>query len=127
MSDLRRILYVEDDDDIREVAVMTMELVGGFEVRACASGGAAAAQAEFAPDLLLLDVMMPDMDGPATLAHLRQLPPFADVPAVFFTAKVNPEEIARLLALGAIAVVAKPFDPQGLPDQLRTAWNRRVG
>ncbi len=126
MIGLRRILYVEDDPDIRQVATMTLELVGGFEVKAFASGVEAAATS-FAPDLLLLDVMMPDMDGPATLAHLRRLPAFADTPAIFITAKVQPAEVARLRELGAIGVVAKPFDPNTLSDELRAAWHAYAG
>lgn len=120
---LNRILYVEDDDDIRTVAVMALEMLGDFVVEAHASGATAIDRAEaFAPDLILLDVMMPGMDGPATLAGLRERPALADVPAVFFTAKAQPDEMARLRALGAADVLAKPFDPQALPDALRRIW-----
>lgn len=121
---LKRVLYVEDDPDIRQVAVMALELVGGLEVRACDSGAAAGLVTDFAADLLLIDVMMPDMDGPTTLAHLRGTPAFNAVPAMFFTAKVRPEEIARLLELGAIGVIGKPFDPLGLADEIGSKWAR---
>jgi CheY-like chemotaxis protein len=121
---LSRILYVEDDDDIRTVAVMALEMIGDFTVEAHASGHAAIERAAaFAPDLVLLDVMMPGIDGPATLAGLRAIPALAEVPAVFFTAKAQPDEVARLLALGARGVLAKPFDPQTLPDALRALWS----
>jgi two-component system, OmpR family, response regulator len=121
---LRKILYVEDDDDIRTVTVMALELLGSFEVAAHASGADALTQAEaFAPDLILLDVMMPGMDGPATLAGLRALPTLADTPAVFFTAKAQPDEVSRLRGLGARDVLAKPFDPQALPGKLEAIWN----
>lgn len=119
---LKRVLYVEDDPDIRTVAVMALEIVGGLEVRACDSGTTAAQVADFAPDLLLIDVMMPGMDGPTTLAHLRGIAAFAAVPAIFFTAKVRPDEIARLMNLGAIGVIAKPFDPMGLAKEIVAKW-----
>ena len=98
---LRRILYVDDDDDIRAVALFTLEEVGGFEVAACASGEEALARAaDFAPQLLLLDVMMPVMDGPAVLSALRRQPTTATTPAIFMTAKVQPNEVERYRALG---------------------------
>lgn len=129
MSDdqLQRILYVEDEDDIRAVAELALVNVAGFELCTCASGEEALAVAEtFAPDLLLLDVMMPDMDGPATLRALREIPALADTPAIFMTAKVQPDEVNRYLELGAVDVIAKPFDPMSLGDQLNNAW-RRLG
>lgn len=120
---LERVLYIEDDPDIRLVATMSLELIGGLSVRACSGYAEAAAVDDFEPDLMLIDVMMPDVDGPETLARLRRLDRFAGVPAMFFTAKVRPEEITRLLKLGAIGVVAKPFDPQNLADALRREWD----
>ena len=120
---LRNILYVEDDDDIRTIATMALELVGKFEVRACKSGEEAlSALEDFAPDLILLDVMMPGMDGPTTLARLRRHARGAPVPAIFMTAKVQPNEVDGLKALGAIDVVTKPFDPMTLADTLRAIW-----
>jgi CheY-like chemotaxis protein len=80
---------------------------------------------DFHPDLLLLDVMMPEMDGPSTLRALRALPQTAAVPAVFMTAKVMPHEVAALRGLGAIEVVPKPFDPMTLAETLREIWRRR--
>jgi two-component system, OmpR family, response regulator len=122
---LTRILYVDDDDDIRSVAVFALEVVGGFQVAACASGPEALARAlDFAPQLLLLDVMMPELDGPATLAALRQDAATAATPAIFMTAKVQRTEVDRLLALGAADVIAKPFDPMALPDTIRAIWER---
>ena len=120
-----RILYVEDDQDIREVALMALESVGGFCVRACASGREAMSCAtDFAPQLLLLDVMMPDMDGPATLRSLRTLPLLSETPAIFMTAKVQPSEVAQFLRLGALDVVAKPFDPMTLSSAIEEIWLR---
>jgi CheY-like chemotaxis protein len=125
---LTRILYVEDDADIRSVAGFALEAVGGFVLAACASGEEALAAAPgFVPQLLLLDVMMPGMDGPETLAALRASPGTAATPAVFMTAKVQPQEVARYRALGAIDVISKPFDPMTLSDEIRAIWARRDG
>lgn len=112
MTELQRILYVEDEADIRAVAQLALEAVGGFKVKTCASGEEALREAEaFAPDLLLLDVMMPGMDGPTTLKSLWKISSLAEVPAVFMTAKVQPTEINYFKSLGALDVIAKPFDP----------------
>ncbi|MBO1073523.1 response regulator [Roseomonas marmotae] len=130
MSDipLSRILYVEDDDDVRKLAAFALKMVGKFTVEACASGQEALEKAEgFAPQLLLLDVMMPGMDGPTTLARLRALPGIADMPAVFMTAKVQPQEVARYRGLGSLEVISKPFDPMTLSATLRGIWDRRHG
>jgi two-component system OmpR family response regulator len=118
-SEIRRILYVDDDPDIRALAVMSLEAVGGFTVIACASGAEAVQAAPAADaDLLLLDVMMPGMDGYATLAALRAIPQTALTPAIFFTTNVLPHEMARHRAAGALDVIAKPFDPMALPQQI---------
>jgi CheY-like chemotaxis protein len=120
---LQRILYLEDEPDIQAVARVALETVGGFELRICSSGRQALAEAAgFAPDLLLLDVMMPDMDGPTTLRELRALPALTTTPALFLTAKVQPHEVAALKRLGAIDVISKPFDPMTLSEQLQAIW-----
>ena len=122
---LNRILYVEDEPDIQAVARIALEAVGGFTVLVCSSGIEALEKAEvFQPDLLLLDVMMPGMDGPSTLVALRQKPALQRVPAMFMTAKVQPAEIAHFKSLGASDVIAKPFDPMNLANQVRDAWAR---
>jgi len=123
---LNNILYVEDDADIRAVAQLALEAVGGFDVRLCSSGQDALAAIEdgYRPDLLLLDVMMPGMDGPSTLAALRALAPTEDTPAVFMSAKVQAGEIAHYRSLGALGVIAKPFDPMALAQQVRALWQQ---
>ncbi len=122
---LHRILAVEDEPDIRSVLELCLRSLGGFTVLSCGSGEEALAQAEgFAPDLILLDVMMPELDGPATLRALRQRPALAGVPAVFLTAKVHPQEVQILLDQGALGVVAKPFDPMTLCGDIERLWAR---
>ncbi|HQS56870.1 MAG: hypothetical protein B7Y56_02130 [Gallionellales bacterium 35-53-114] len=123
MNTLQRILYVEDEADIQAVAKLALELVGGFTVKICSSGEEAVKEAAaFAPDMVLLDVMMPGMDGPSTLAALRKLPSLANVPFAFMTAKVQPQEVAHYKSLGARDVIAKPFDPMTLSDKVRAIW-----
>jgi two-component system, OmpR family, response regulator len=124
-SALTRILYVEDEADIQAVARLALEAVGGFTVRICSSGEEALREAaRFSPELILLDVMMPGMDGPTTLARLREQAPFARTPVVFMTAKVQPAEVAQFKSLGALDVIPKPFDPMVLAGQVRAIWER---
>lgn len=125
MSDrtLQKILHVDDEPDIREITKLALVDVGGFNVRSCASGKEALAAApDFGPDLILIDVMMPGMDGPATLRELRNLPGTAATPAIFMTAKVQAREVEEFRMIGAADVIAKPFDPMKLADQVRAAW-----
>ncbi len=124
MSSLQRILYVEDEPDIQEVALMTLEVIGGFTVEACSSGHEAIDKASgFAPDLILLDVMMPGMDGPTTLQELRKRAETTKTPVIFMTAKVQSHEINQYLELGAVGVITKPFDPVTLCDQIKELWS----
>lgn len=124
--ELTRILYVEDDPDIQAIAVMVLETINGFTLEACNSGSDALAKAvQFKPDLILLDVMMPGMDGPATLKGLREFPELATTPVVFMTAKVQPQEVEAYRVLGAVGVIAKPFDPMTLAQELRDIWSKK--
>ncbi|MGB5258916.1 MAG: response regulator [Gammaproteobacteria bacterium] len=123
---LTKILYVEDEPDIQTVAMMALETIGGFTVHACSSGQEAIKAApEFMPDLVILDVMMPGMDGPATLEALRKLQVMEDVDVIFMTAKVQSREVERYLEMGAVDVIAKPFDPMTLATQVQTIWERQ--
>ncbi|HJW32170.1 MAG TPA: response regulator [Holophagaceae bacterium] len=127
-SALKKILLVEDDPDIRTVAQLSLETLGGFELRLAPSGQEALDMAPgFAPDLFILDVMMPGLDGPGTLAGLRRIKTLTDTPVIFMTAKVQPQEVAHLKSLGALEIISKPFDPMALPDLVRTIWSRRHG
>ena len=128
MSELKRILHVEDDPSIQAVAKVALEAVGGFEVLSCAGGQEALDQVlGFAPHFILLDVMMPGMDGPQTLERLRELVDIGEVPVVFMTAKVQPGEVAQYRSLGARDVIIKPFDPMQLAAQVRQIWGLRHG
>ncbi|WP_338504014.1 response regulator [Sphingomonas kaistensis] len=120
-----QILYVDDDDDLREVALMALGLDLDLVVTGCASGEEAVrAAAGLDPHLILLDVMMPRMDGPATLAALRNLPHLAHVPVVFITARTQARDAEPLLALGALGIIAKPFDPMTLAQSVRDFLQR---
>jgi two-component system OmpR family response regulator len=116
----RRIVLVEDDDDLRLIASMSLESLGGHKVLAVESGARAVAEAaNFIPDLLILDVSMPVMDGPQTLAALRQQAALRDVPAVFLTAHTQAKQVAHYRSLGAVDVIAKPFDPAQLCSRVQ--------
>jgi CheY-like chemotaxis protein len=117
-----RILVIDDEDDIREVAQVSLEAMGGWEVLTadCGVGGLGRA-AEERPDVILLDVMMPDMDGPTTFQRLRADPATAGIPVVFLTAKVRAADRQSLIDLGADAVLSKPFDPMTLSEEIIAA------
>ncbi len=125
MPTLQNILYVEDEPDIQAVAQIALEMVGGFTLKICSSGQEALEAVQtFTPDLILLDVMMPGMDGPTTMLELRKQPQLTHTPMVFMTAKVQPGEVSEYLALGASGVIAKPFDPMKLAAEVRTIWEQ---
>lgn len=125
---LQHILLVDDEPDIRQIARLALETLGGFKITECPSGlEAPAAAARCAPQLILMDVMMPGRDGPATLKVLRATPATARIPVVFMTAKVQPQEIAAFRELGALDVIPKPFDPMTLALTVRQIWERRPG
>src|SRR5215212_1513799 len=122
---LKRILMIEDEPDIQAVARLALEALGGFQVCVCGTGREGVhAAAAFDPSLILLDVMMPGMDGPSTLRALRILPHTVATPVVFMTAKVQPQEVAEYRAMGVLDVIAKPFDPMLLAETLLTIWER---
>ena len=115
-----RILHVDDEPDIREVVDMSLALNPEFQVRACSSGPEAIeAAAEWSPNLMLLDVMMPGMDGPTTLHELRKNPQTSKVPVVFMTARAQAREVEQFISLGAQGVISKPFDPMTLASQVQ--------
>jgi CheY-like chemotaxis protein len=119
MSSLR-VLHVDDESDIREVVEMSLALDPDFMIRSCGSGAdALTASDDWPPDLILLDVMMPVMDGPTTLRRLRERPKTTYTPVVFMTARAQAREIEQFVALGAAGVIAKPFDPMTLAESVK--------
>jgi DNA-binding response OmpR family regulator len=125
---LSRVLLVEDDPDIQALACFALAEVGGFDVELCASGPEAVEKApRFRPEIVLLDVMMPGMDGWATLRALRRLPQTAVTPVVIMTARAQPQEVDAYRRAGACDVVVKPFEPAELPELLRGIWRRIHG
>ena len=120
---LQRILYVEDDEDFHEIAKLALEVFGSYTLKVCISGpDAIRSAAAFAPDLMLLDAMMPGMDGPATFKELREIPQLASVPIIFMTANASPREVEQFMKLGAADVIPKPFDPMTLAHTIQKIW-----
>lgn len=121
-----KILHVDDEADIRSVTKLALESIGGFDVYSCTSGKEAiAAVAEAAPDLIVMDVMMPEMDGPTTFLAFQKIPAASQIPVIFMTAKSQKDEIDSLMEVGAIGVIAKPFDPMQLSKEVERIWNAR--
>lgn len=121
---LNKIIYAEDEEDIRAIAQIALEDIGGYSVKYCANGfDVLEAVKIFTPDLFLLDVMMPLMDGPSALRELKKNPKWVNVPTIFMTAKIQPNEIEEYKALGAINVISKPFDPMTLADDVKKMWD----
>lgn len=120
-------MAVEDEDDIRVILRFILQNAAHFDLLLCANGKEAIEKFEkFSPDLVLLDMMMPGMDGVSTMQALKAEPSFKNTPIIFMTAKVQSDEIKRYLDLGAIAVISKPFDPATLAEQLLKAWEKHI-
>lgn len=114
-----RILIIDDEDDIREVAALSLETVAGWDVAVASSGAQGLVRAaEYNPDAILLDVMMPGMDGPTTFRELRKNPATAKIPVLLLTAKVQSSDQRRFADLGVDGVLFKPFDPLTLHQQI---------
>jgi CheY-like chemotaxis protein len=117
---IHKVLLVDDEDDIRTIGQVSLSRVGGWQTVLASSGADALAKAAAErPDLILLDVMMPGMDGPTTLARLRAQEATAATPVIFMTAKIQKQEVARYLELGAVGVIGKPFNPLTLPADIK--------
>jgi CheY-like chemotaxis protein len=122
---LKKILLVEDDPDIQLITRLSLEIGGGYDVHICASGADAVESARaYAPDLILLDMMMPGMDGLATMDALRSLPGTAATPLVFFTANTQAQVMQDLIRRGALGVIVKPVEPDSLVEQIRALWQQ---
>ncbi|HEY6882162.1 MAG TPA: response regulator [Polyangiales bacterium] len=115
-----KVLLVDDDADIRLIASIALRQIGKWEVTTACSGSEALAKlAEATPDVVIMDLMMPDLDGLGTLAAIRERPGLTSLPVIFMTAKVRQNEVERYLAAGARGVVQKPFDPMQLATEVR--------
>jgi two-component system, OmpR family, response regulator len=120
---LNRICYVEDDEDIQRIVRMSLERVGKMTVAVVSDPTQAiATMIEFRPDLVMLDWMMPVMDGPTLFKQMKLRPETSALPVVFITAKASQRDLDELRALGAVGTISKPFSPKDLPDQLRAIW-----
>jgi len=116
-------MYIEDEPDITTIAQIALQEIGGFELKCCSSGYDALKEAPvFKPDLFLIDVMMPSIDGPTTLKELRKIPQFSTTPVIFMTAKAQVSEVNEYISMGAAGVITKPFDPIQLADTIRGIW-----
>jgi two-component system OmpR family response regulator len=123
---LKTVLYVDDDPDIREIVQMSLSLDGQLTVLTSDGGERALLKMRVEhPDLVVLDVMMPGMDGPTLLKRMREDPGLAQIPVIFMTAKATAEETERFRELSAIGVIAKPFDPMALGAQVRALWEAK--
>jgi len=121
---LQRVCYVEDDEDIQRIVRMSLERVGKMDVCVCGDPLVSIERMiEFKPDLVLLDWMMPGLDGPALFRKMQEHPETKAMPVVFITAKASPRELEELRSIGALGTISKPFSPKDLPDQLRALWN----
>ena len=119
---MRRILIVDDEDDIREVASLSLESVAGWTVETASNGAEGIAKAKtMQPDAILMDVMMPAMDGPTTFLEMQKVPEIAHIPVLLLTAKVQGVDQRRFAGLGVAAVLFKPFDPLTLAEQMAAA------
>jgi two-component system OmpR family response regulator len=122
---LNRICYVEDDEDIQRIVRMSLERVGKMTVEIVTDPlRAIEAMNTFKPDLVMLDWMMPGMDGPTLFRKMKEIPSVQALPVVFITAKASQRELDELKSLGAAGTISKPFSPKDLPDQLRAIWSK---
>ncbi|HEX6265885.1 MAG TPA: response regulator [Burkholderiales bacterium] len=122
---LNRICYVEDDEDIQRIVRMSLERVGKMTVEVVGDPTMAIeAMTVFKPDLVMLDWMMPKMDGPAVFRQMKLRPETRSLPVVFITAKAAQRDLDELAKMGAAGTISKPFSPKDLPDQLREIWKK---
>ena len=120
---LNRICYVEDDEDIQRIVRMSLERIGKMTVEVVGDPMVAIERINaFKPDLVMLDWMMPGMDGPTLFRKMRETPETKDLPVVFITAKASQRELDELKTMGALGTISKPFSPKDLPEQLRALW-----
>lgn len=125
---LQRILVADDEPDILEIARIALETVGGFEVSTCSSGKRLLERLpEFEPDLVIVDVLMPDMTGPEVFEEIRRRPEYDEVPVIYLTGVIQEEELEDLRETGVADIILKPFDPMTLADRINGVWKGSHG
>lgn len=125
MTELKKILYVDDDKDIQLIVKVGLDSTNQFDLTICSSGAEALQiLSKTTPDLLLLDVMMPEMDGPSLVKEIRKRDDIENIPYMYITAKAHPNDVASLLLTGAISVITKPFNPINLGNEIQKIWNK---
>lgn len=125
---LQRILVADDEPDILEIAKIALETVGGFEVSTCSSGKRLLERLpEFEPDLVIVDVLMPDMTGPEVFEEIRRRPEYDEVPVIYLTGVIQEEELEDLRETGVADIILKPFDPMTLADRINGVWKGSHG
>ena len=125
---LQRVLIADDEPDILEISRIALEAVGGFEVLVCSSGTKLLERlSAFQPDLVIVDVLMPDMTGPEVFEEIRRRPEFDDVPVIYLTGVVQEDELDDLRKTGVADVILKPFDPMTLADRINGVWKSTNG
>lgn len=124
----QRVLIADDEPDILEISRIALETVGGFEVLVCSSGEELLERlSAFQPDLVIVDVLMPDMTGPEVFEEIRRRPNFDDVPVIYLTGVVQEEELDDLRKTGVADIILKPFDPMALADRINAVWKGTHG
>ena len=127
MRKLNKILYAEDQRDIQIIAQLALTSISHYQLHMCNDGEQALeAISDFQPDLVMLDVMMPNMDGPTTFSEMKKRDEMKDIPVLFITAGVQPKEIEQLKAMGALDIISKPFDPVTLGQNIENIWNQHI-
>lgn len=126
MSELRKILYAEDEPDVQTVVELTVQAMSDYEIKICENGKKLLENVDsYKPDLILLDVMMPEMDGPTTFKNLQANDATKSIPVIFMTAKAQVHEVEVFKESGALGVITKPFDPMNLCDEITQIWNNK--
>lgn len=126
MTELKKILYAEDEVDVQTVVELTIQTMSDYQIKICNNGKELLDLVdEYNPDLILLDVMMPEMDGPTTFKNLQENPKTKNIPIIFMTAKAQVHEVEKFKETGALGVITKPFDPMTLCDEIQEIWNSK--
>jgi len=128
MTELKKILYAEDEPDVQTVVELTIQAMSEYQIKICDNGKILLDCVEdYNPDLILLDVMMPEMDGPTTFKNLQVSEKTKDIPVIFMTAKAQVHEVETFKETGILGLITKPFDPMSLCSEIESIWNNKNG